>query len=133
MNKRQVIQDVERTLGTVPEWIRSFPDDVAESLWNLVKAEMNPDTRIPPKYKELIGLAVAATIHCKYCTYFHTEAARAAGASEDEIKETLLEAGTTNLFSTYLNGSQYDFELFKKEFGEMMEKMRQEELVAASE
>jgi len=132
MNKQEVIQELERTFGKVPGWIDDLPEEEVGELWTLMKkGQLSPNTAIPPKYKELIGLAVAATIHCRYCTFFHTEAAKANGATEDEIKDALMMGALTNLFSTYLNGSQYDLEQFKRETRDMLEKAREKEPVGA--
>ncbi|HXC32437.1 MAG TPA: carboxymuconolactone decarboxylase family protein [Verrucomicrobiae bacterium] len=45
---------------------------------------------IPRKYRELIALAVACTTQCPYCIEVHTKAAKAAGASREEITESAL-------------------------------------------
>ena len=45
---------------------------------------------IPRKCKELLALAVAFTTQCPYCIELHTNRARAEGASEREIAETVL-------------------------------------------
>ena len=126
MDRKEVFREVERIFGLVPDWIQSLPDEVVGDLWEIMKkVQLSTDTAIPPKYKELIGLAVSSTLRCRYCTYFHTEAAKFNGATEKEIKEALMMAGIVNLFSTYLNGSQYDLEKFKRETDEMLEHVRQ--------
>jgi AhpD family alkylhydroperoxidase len=48
------------------------------------------DGAIPRKYRELIALAVACTTQCPYCIEVHTKAAKAAGASREEITESSL-------------------------------------------
>jgi AhpD family alkylhydroperoxidase len=48
------------------------------------------DGAIPRKYRELIALAVACTTQCPYCIEVHTKAAKAAGASREEISECAL-------------------------------------------
>src|SRR3954465_5929615 len=45
------------------------------------------DGAIPRKYRELIALGVAFTTQCPYCIEVHTKAAKAAGASREEITE----------------------------------------------
>ncbi len=116
MDRNEILNDIERTFGSVPDFIKEIPDNALEEFWGLMKkVEMSQDTAIPPKYKELIGVAVAGALHCRYCSYFHTEAAKLNGATEDEIKEALLVASLTNLYSTFLNGAQYDLDHFKKE------------------
>ncbi len=121
MNRTEVIKEVEGLFGTVPDWMKDMPESVVGDLWDVMKNVELGTTSIPNKYKELIGLAVAATIKCRYCTLFHTEAAKANGAADAEIKEALLMGGATSLFSTWLNGSQYEFEKFKRETLKMLE------------
>src|SRR6267378_4278429 len=48
------------------------------------------DGSIPRKYRELIALAVACTTQCPYCLEAHAKAARAAGASREEVAESEL-------------------------------------------
>src|SRR5215213_312164 len=45
---------------------------------------------IPVKYKELIAVAVALTTQCPYCIEIHTNRAKQAGATEQELAETAL-------------------------------------------
>jgi AhpD family alkylhydroperoxidase len=44
------------------------------------------------KVKELIALGVALTTQCPYCLDIHGAAARAAGATDEEIAETIMVA-----------------------------------------
>ena len=48
------------------------------------------DGAIPRKYRELIALAVACTTQCPYCIEVHSKAAKAAGATRQEITESSL-------------------------------------------
>jgi AhpD family alkylhydroperoxidase len=50
-------------------------------------ADFNKNAALPTKVRELIGLAVAAQIPCQYCVYYHIKSAKAAGASEEEMRE----------------------------------------------
>jgi AhpD family alkylhydroperoxidase len=47
------------------------------------------DGALPKRMKELIALAIAVHAHCEGCIIFHVNAALAAGASREEISETL--------------------------------------------
>ena len=76
--------------GARPGFFASVPDYLIESEWASFKALQLSETAIPNKYKELIGLGVAGATRCRYCAYFHTEAARLFGATEDEITEAVL-------------------------------------------
>src|ERR1700756_3292106 len=54
---------------------------------NLDKIVGRDDGKIPRKYRELIALAVACTTQCPYCIEVHSQAAKAQGASREEIVE----------------------------------------------
>ena len=47
------------------------------------------DGAIPKKYKELMALAVALTTQCPYCLEIHKGEAKKAGATEEELAETV--------------------------------------------
>src|SRR5438477_12108165 len=48
------------------------------------------DGKIPRKYRELIALAVAHTTQCVYCIEVHTKNAKKAGATKEEVVESVL-------------------------------------------
>lgn len=109
-------KDIEQHFGTVPTMYRNLPPGALMGAWKQMKAvELNPNSRIPAKYKEMIGMAVASQVPCNYCTYFHTEAARNDGASTAEINEALTLAAITRNFSTVLIGLDTDEATFRKE------------------
>jgi AhpD family alkylhydroperoxidase len=47
------------------------------------------DGAIPLKYRELMALAVACTTQCPYCLDVHTLKAKRAGATREEVAETV--------------------------------------------
>lgn len=124
MARAQVEADIRETLGIVPEFFADVPDTLIENEWQSFKGLMLSETEIPNKYKELIGLGVSGATRCKYCVYYHTEAARLFGATEDEIKEAALVAKNTMGWSTYLNTRAFDYDRFTKEFDQIAEHVR---------
>ena len=58
------------------------------------------------KTRELIALAVAATTRCDGCIAVHTEAALKAGASRDELLETLAVAISLNAGAAFIYSSR---------------------------
>jgi AhpD family alkylhydroperoxidase len=109
-------RDIEQTLGSVPGFFKQLPESAIAGAWAEMKAfQLNPKTQLNGKTKELIGLAVAAQIPCQYCIYFHTAAARANGATDEEIKEAVTMAAVVRHWSTVLNGMQVDLGGFKRE------------------
>jgi AhpD family alkylhydroperoxidase len=120
-------QDIEETFGLVPEMFGRVPDYLLPTEWASFKSLVLSDqTALPNKYKELIGLAVSGATRCRYCAYFHTEAARLFGASEDEIMETALIAKNTMGWSTYLNTLQFDYDAFVTEFDQCTAYIREQ-------
>ncbi len=108
--------DIEATLGLVPVFFRTFPEVGVAGAWAEFKnVQLNPATKLNGKTKELIGLAVAAQIPCSYCVYFHTAAARANGATDEEIREAVAMAAISRHWSTVLNGMQTDLATFKSQ------------------
>ena len=109
-------RDIEQTLGSVPGFFKAFPESGIAGAWAEFKSvQLNPKTQLDGKTKELIGLAVAAQIPCQYCIYFHTAAAKANGASAEEIRETVAMAAIVRHWSTVLNGMEVDLAGFKRE------------------
>lgn len=73
------------------------------------------NTRLSPKVKQLIGLAVSAQVPCAYGVYFHTEVAKAYGATPDEIKEAVALAAISRHWRTVLNGMAIDMASLRSE------------------
>jgi alkylhydroperoxidase AhpD family core domain len=109
-------KDIEQTLGAVPSFFKLFPEAGIPGAWAEFKSvQLNPNTKLDGKTKELLGLAIAAQIPCHYCIYFHTAAAKLNGATEQEIRETVAMAAIVRHWSTVLNGMQVDYDGFKRE------------------
>jgi AhpD family alkylhydroperoxidase len=109
-------KDIEATLGLVPGFFKAFPEAGIAGAWSEFKAVQGSDqTAIPPKMKQLIGLAISAQVPCAYCVYFHTSVAKAYGASDEEIKEAVALAAISRHWSTVLNGMAIDMPTFKRE------------------
>jgi AhpD family alkylhydroperoxidase len=109
-------QDIQATLGQVPTMFKVFPELGITGAWSEFKSvQLNPNTALDSKTKELLGLAVSSQIPCAYCIYFHTAAAKANGATDAEIREAVAMAAIVRHWSTVLNGNQVDFATFKAE------------------
>ena len=114
--KSPTVAEIQNTFGFVPDFVKGVPEALLPGFWaGITGLEMNPATKLDGKTKELLGLAVAAQIPCQYCIYFHTEAAKLNGASDEEIKEAVAMAAIVRHWSTMLNGSQVDLATFKKQ------------------
>jgi AhpD family alkylhydroperoxidase len=60
---------------------------------------------IPVKYKELMALAVAFTTQCPYCIEVHSNQARGAGASDQEIAEAVIVAAALRAGAAITHGT----------------------------
>ena len=96
---RAVYDDIRATRKT--DFINNFWKVLAHDpallarTWDKLKAVMAPGA-LDPLTKELIYVAVSATNGCEYCTYSHTAAARAKGASDAMLMEALAVAAAAN-------------------------------------
>jgi len=121
----ETLRDIEETLGIVPGFMKALPENVLIQEWPLFKKYNFEETEIPAKYRELMGLAVAANIKCPYCQLFHKGAAAMNGASEGEFAETVFLASYTSRWSAIIHAQNYDHQKFKEEFeqiGEYLQK-----------
>jgi AhpD family alkylhydroperoxidase len=110
------VAEMKKMFGKIPPRMQDYPKSATAAGWALIKStDLNKDTALSLKVRELIGLAVSSQIPCKYCIYYHQRAAKAAGASEEEIREAVHMASLVRHWSTVLYGNEIDFEAFKAE------------------
>lgn len=135
MNREQIYNEIKETLGVVPAFLKAVPDSTLELEWNLFKKTQLEDGAVPNKYRELIGLGIAAVSKCRYCALFHTEAAKLNGATQEEIEDALHFAKASAGWSAYINGLQIDYDEFRKEVQQITNyvrtRMQQKEPVMA--
>jgi AhpD family alkylhydroperoxidase len=115
----ETLTDIEDSLGFVPGFMEAVPEEALIHEWPVFKAYVLGESDIPPKYRELMQLAVAATQKCQYCEAFHTGAAEIHGATEAEIAETGLLASLTTRWSALIHAQQYDYDTFVDEVHEI--------------
>ena len=117
--------DIQKTFGFVPQFFIRFPEAALPGAWEEMKTlQLNPNTTLPGRTKELVGLGVASQIPCKYCIYAHTEFAKLNGASDAEIGEAVAMAAITRHWSTYLNGIQTDETKFRAEIAKIIDNVK---------
>jgi AhpD family alkylhydroperoxidase len=118
--------DIQKTLGFVPQFFQKLPEGMLPGTWEEMKSlQMNPATALDGRQKELIGLAVAAQVPCRYCIIGHTEFAKLNGASETELGEAVAMAAITRHWSTFLNGIQTDETRFRAEITRLVTNVKQ--------
>jgi AhpD family alkylhydroperoxidase len=124
MNRQEVYREIEETFGLVPSMFRVVPDSSLELEWRLFKRVQFDEGPIPNKYRELIGVAIAAATKCRYCALYHSEVAKLNGATEEEIEDAVHYAKSSAGWSTYINGLQLDYDEFKDEVLQACEHVR---------
>ena len=124
MTRKEIYQEIEQFFGLVPAMFRAVPDSALELEWKLFRNLHLDEGPIPNKYRELIGVAIAATTRCRYCSYYHTELAKLNGATDAEIEDAVHFAKSTAGWSTYVNGLQIDYEEFTGEIDQACEHVR---------
>jgi AhpD family alkylhydroperoxidase len=124
MTRNEIYKQIEDMFGGVPSMFKALPDASLELEWQLFKKVQFDEGAIPNKYRELIGVAIAAVTKCRYCSFYHTELAKLNGATEAEIEDAVHYAKSSAGWSAYINGLQIDFEQFKKEISQACEHVR---------
>jgi AhpD family alkylhydroperoxidase len=124
MNRQQVYASIEQTFGLVPQFFKLLPDSSLELEWQLMQRVQMDEGAIPNKYRELIGVGIAATTKCVYCIYFHTALAKLNGATDAEVEDAVHFAKSSAGWSTYLNGMQVDVTQFKREIDRVCDHVR---------
>ena len=80
-------------------------DKLADGYFAFHKTAYEP-AKLDKKTKELIALGVAAAIKCTYCIDSHSQKARVAGATPEEMKEAIYVAAAVNAGATLSYGKK---------------------------
>jgi AhpD family alkylhydroperoxidase len=78
----------------IPDFAKLTPDSLKG--YQTLSAANSKNSLLGEKVRQLISVAVAVTTRCDGCITFHTEAAVKAGASKQEIAESLAVAMAMN-------------------------------------
>jgi len=115
------LAEVSALLGFAPEFLTKFPDSARAGAWKQMRdVQLNPKSALSGKAKELVGLAVASQIPCRFCIIAHTEFARLNGASDIELREAIAMASLTRSMSTMMNGLQVDEAQFHRDIDRLV-------------
>ncbi|MGB0670587.1 MAG: carboxymuconolactone decarboxylase family protein [Rhodospirillales bacterium] len=80
-----------RELGAAIADLRKAIPDTAKGFSAMANAALTPGA-LDTKTKELITIGIAIAIRCDGCIAFHVEGARKAGATREEVAETVASA-----------------------------------------
>jgi AhpD family alkylhydroperoxidase len=114
---REIFDDIKRTkaIDSVPNFWRALatsPDQL-ELVWRQLKTLMHPEatdrkSKLDPKTREIIALAVSATNGCAYCVNSHTAALKKLGIDTETLGEVLAIAGLFNQTNALAEGYQIE-------------------------
>ena len=124
LSRNEAEKQMQEMLGFKPEFLSHLPEHGFGAMWSVMRdTDLDMNTALDPKTKDLIALSVAAHMKCKYCIYFHKRGAEAFGATQEEIREAIATGGIAAMFSNVLHGNRVDFEKFRKETDRAIEHM----------
>jgi AhpD family alkylhydroperoxidase len=114
---REIFDDIKRTKGIdfVPNlWrVLATNSDQLELVWRQLKALMHPEaagrqSKLDPRTREIIALAVSATNGCAYCVNSHTAALNKLGVDAEMLGEILAIVGLFNQTNALADGYQIE-------------------------
>ena len=118
VNIGAIAQDTKREVKTANPFIQMHPEVIqpaVEAYYKEVEEKVF-NGAIPLKYAQLMALSASVAMKCEYCIPAHTSFAKAAGATDEEIKVAVAIAGDVSLNSAMLYGNQFDMRYFKSMF-----------------
>lgn len=114
---REIFDDIKRTksIDFVPNFWRalaSHPDQL-ELVWRQLKTLMHPEatdrkSKLDPRTREIIALAVSATNGCAYCVNSHTAALKKLGIDTETLGEVLAITSLFNQTNSLAEGYQIE-------------------------
>jgi AhpD family alkylhydroperoxidase len=112
-NKHSYSEQMKHIRGYTSKLSTALPE-VMKNFYALSKASSAPGV-LDIKTKELISLAISVAIHCDDCIAFHTHSALKAGATKEEIIETLgvaifMGGGSGLMYATHVMEAVEEFE-----------------------
>jgi AhpD family alkylhydroperoxidase len=121
----KAMSEIKSTMGMVPTFMKEFPAAGLPGAWEEFKAvQLNPQSALTGKTKELIGLAVAAQIPCRYCVTFHKKGVAFNGGKKEEMNMALAVGAIIRKWGAYFNGNQIDMAAFKTDVDKMTTTLR---------
>ncbi|HET6518701.1 MAG TPA: carboxymuconolactone decarboxylase family protein [Geminicoccaceae bacterium] len=81
-------KELTGTLSGAMGEVRKGVPDVARA-FGALSAAATADGALDKKTKELMALAISVAVRCEGCIGFHTKAAKQAGATREEVLETV--------------------------------------------
>jgi AhpD family alkylhydroperoxidase len=130
--REEVYAEMREMFGLVPTFFKLVPDNSLEMEWKLFRTVQFDEGPIPNKFRELIGIGIAAIAKCKYCIQYQSGVAQLNGATDAEIEDAVHFAKSSAGWSTYLNWMQVDKDKFAAELARVADNVRSRSLTTAA-
>lgn len=98
-------QNIATEMSVLLKEVRTGAPDAMKGFSQLAAGALKGGV-LDTKTKELIAMAISVTVRCDPCIAFHAKAARAAGATREEIMETVATAIYMGAGPAYMYAAQ---------------------------
>lgn len=119
-SRQENLASIEEAFGFIPRWLDEMPDEVLDQYW-ANHVWLCGDSALSAREKMLIAYGAAVAIHCQYRTPFHTAQLQLVGTSDEQLREAAWIVQNVVGASAYLNGVNYDEEIFKNGLDKLVE------------
>jgi alkylhydroperoxidase/carboxymuconolactone decarboxylase family protein YurZ len=65
VRREEVLDQVKKTMGVVPDWLKNLSDPQLEHIWGMT-AWFLSDSRLSARDKALVAFGAATANHCPY-------------------------------------------------------------------
>lgn len=98
-------QNIATEMSVLLKEVRTGAPDAMKGFSQLAAGALKAGA-LDTKTKELIAMAISVTVRCDPCIAFHAKAARAAGATREELMETVATAIYMGAGPAYMYAAQ---------------------------
>ncbi len=65
MDRQTIIEEITKSMGSVPDWLNGIPDPMLEHVWGMTNWFLN-DSKLSGRDKALVAFGAASATHCPY-------------------------------------------------------------------
>ncbi len=109
---KEIYEDIKKELGIdfVPNMykVMASKPDFLEINWNKIKTVMNSSGKLDSLTKEIIAVAVSATMGCQYWISVHTSAVQKLGLDDEGVLELMSVVDLFSGLNKFLTGLQVE-------------------------
>lgn len=112
----KIYQAYHNYYGYIPDWVKLMGERAPDALFHYFQLRVIgvDEGILPRKVKELILLGINLVRHYEIGTKIHIKGALDAGATEEEILETIVTAMVSGAASAIIDGPQFLMEELQK-------------------